>query len=338
MKQKHMKKIHFSLFFAAILILNAVSLNARGKSNDDGVSIGATIYNFGDNFMNGVVAPALKQYAMENKANLDIVDSENQQAKQNDQIDIFINKGVKVLAVNLVDPASASTIIKKAKSANIPLIFYNKEPTEPGVMATYDKVWYVGTNSAESGMLQGEMIAKDWKANPAWDLNGDGVMQYVMLKGEPGHPDAEARTKESVVSIKATGINAEELALQADPTWSTQFGNDTMAAWLTSSFGDSIELVIANNDGMAFGAITAMDSAGVSLPIYGVDALEQARQLIKEGKMSGTVLNDGKNQALAVIQLAVNVAMGKQPTEGTNWKLESDGTKAVRVPYVAVTK
>ncbi len=337
-KSKSMRKIYFSLFFAAILLLNAISINARGNSNNDGVSIGATIYNFGDNFMNGVVAPALKQYSAENNANLDIVDSENQQAKQNDQIDIFINKGVKVLAVNLVDPASASTIIKKAKSAGIPLIFYNKEPTEPGIMNTYDKVWYVGTNSAESGILQGEMIVKDWKANSGWDINGDGVMQYVMLKGEPGHPDAEARTTESVASIKAAGINVEELALQADPTWSTQFGNDTMAAWLTSSFGNNIELVIANNDGMAFGAITAMESAGVSLPIYGVDALEQARQLIKEGKMSGTVLNDGKNQALAVIQLAVNVAMGKQPTEGTRWKLESDGTKSVRVPYVAVTK
>ncbi len=333
-----MKKTHFALVAAVILLLNMVSLSARGSSSSDGVTIGATIYNFGDNFMNGVVAPALKTYAKENQVSLTIVDSENQQAKQNDQVDIFINKGVQILAINLVDPASARTIIEKAKEADIPLIFFNKEPTEVGVMGIYDKVWYVGTNSAESGILQGEMIANDWKANPSWDLNGDGVMQYVLLKGEPGHPDAEARTKESVASIRRMGIRVQELALQADPTWSTQFGNDTMAAWLTSSFGNQIEVVIANNDGMAFGAITAMASAGISLPIYGVDALEQARQLIKEGKMSGTVLNDGVNQARAVIELAVNIAKGKNPTEGTAWVLESDGSKAVRVPYVAVTK
>ena len=332
-----MKKFRFSLFVTFALILSAVSLSARGSSSG-GVNIGATIYNFGDNFMNGVVVPALKKYAAENQASLTIVDSENQQAKQNDQIDIFINKGVKVLAVNLVDPASARTIIEKAKAAGTPLILYNKEPTEAGVMGLYDKVWYVGTNSAESGVLQGQMIANDWKANPKWDRNGDGVMQYVMLKGEPGHPDAEARTKESIVSIEAAGIPVQQLALQADPTWSTQFGNDTMAAWLTSSFGDEIEMVIANNDGMAFGAITAMNSAGVSLPIYGVDALEQALQLIKEGKMNGTVLNDGYNQARAVIELAMNVAQGKAPTTGTEWKLETDGSKAVRVPYVAVTE
>ena len=325
----------YGLLATAVMIIGAISLTARGSSSGGGINIGATIYNFGDNFMNGVVNPALKEYAAKNKANLTIVDSENQQAKQNDQVDIFINKGVQVLAINLVDPASARTIVDKAKRAGIPLIFYNKEPTEAGIMGTYDKVWYVGTNSAESGILQGEMIAKDWKAHSAWDRNGDGVMQYVMLKGEPGHPDAEARTKESVASIKAAGIKVEELALQADPTWSTQFGNDTMAAWLTSSFGDKIEMVIANNDGMAFGAITAMDSAGVRLPIYGVDALEQAKQLIKEGKMNGTVLNDGKGQARAVIELAVNIAQGKAPAEGTNWKIETQ-TKAVRVPYVAV--
>ena len=329
-----MKKCIFSLVLAS-LIINAATLAARGSSSD-GVSIGATIYNFGDNFMNGIVSPALKDYAAQNEANLTIVDSENQQAKQNDQIDIFINKGMNVLAVNLVDPASARTIIAKAKTADIPLILYNKEPTEAGVMSSYDKVWYVGTNSAESGILQGQMIATDWKANPKWDRNQDGVMQYVMLKGEPGHPDAEARTRESIRAIQAEGIAVQELALQADPNWSTQFGNDTMAAWLTSSFGEQIEMVIANNDGMAFGAITAMDSAGFRLPIYGVDALEQALQLIKEGKMNGTILNDGKNQARAVIELAMNVAMGKPPTEGTMWKL--DGSKAIRVPYVAVTE
>ena len=329
-----MKKCIFSLVLAS-LIINAATLAARGSSSD-GVSIGATIYNFGDNFMNGIVSPALKDYAAQNEANLTIVDSENQQAKQNDQIDIFINKGMNVLAVNLVDPASARTIIAKAKAADIPLILYNKEPTEAGVMSSYDKVWYVGTNSAESGILQGQMIATDWKANPKWDRNQDGVMQYVMLKGEPGHPDAEARTRESIRAIQAEGIAVQELALQADPNWSTQFGNDTMAAWLTSSFGEQIEMVIANNDGMAFGAITAMDSAGFRLPIYGVDALEQALQLIKEGKMNGTILNDGKNQARAVIELAMNVAMGKPPTEGTMWKL--DGSKAIRVPYVAVTE
>jgi methyl-galactoside transport system substrate-binding protein len=298
------------------------------------IVIGANIYNFGDNFMNGVVSPALKEYADAAGVKINIVDSENQQNKLNDQVDIFIGQGVDILAINLVDPASASTIIQKAKEANIPLILFNKEATEEGAMAMYDKVWYVGTASADAGIIQGDMMVADWKANAKWDKNGDGKVQYVLLKGEPGHPDAEARTEYSVKAFDDAGIPVEELAMQPDPNWSTDGGNDKMATWL-ASFGDSIELVICNNDGMAFGAINAMKEQGVSIPVYGVDALEQALNHIAEGEMNGTVLNDGKNQAKAVIDLSLNVANGKDPIEGTSWTL--DDVKAVRVPYVAVT-
>lgn len=331
-----MKKM--TLLVAALVALALFAGIFTGCKKDDGVTtIGANIYSFQDNFMNGVIKPELESYAEGKGVEIDIVDSEGQQAKLNDQVDVFITKGVDVLAINLVDPASARAIIEKAKKADIPLILFNKEATEAGAMGIYDKVWYVGTNSAESGIIQGEMMVADWKANPEWDKNGDGTVQYVMLKGEPGHPDAEARTLESVKAFVDAGIAVEKLAEEADPNWSTTHGNDKMAAWLTSAFGGDIELVICNNDGMAFGAINALKAAKVELPLYGVDALAQALQHIADGEMNGTVLNDGVNQARATLDLAINAAMGKEVLAGNGWKLDTDGTKAVRVPYVAVT-
>ncbi|WZL80407.1 galactose/glucose ABC transporter substrate-binding protein MglB [Vallitaleaceae bacterium 9-2] len=299
------------------------------------ITIGANIYNFADNFMNGVVSPALKEHAGAAGITINIVDSENQQNKLNDQVDIFIGQGVDILAINLVDPASAGTIIQKAKDADIPLILFNKEATEEGIMDTYDKVWYVGTASKDAGIIQGEMMVSDWQANPEWDKNGDGTVQYVLLKGEPGHPDAEARTEYSVKAFDEAGIAVEELAMQPDPKWSTDGGYDKMTTWL-ASYGDSIELVICNNDGMAFGAINAMKEQGVEIPVYGVDALAQALNHVADDEMNGTVLNDGNNQAKAVIDLAANIANGKDPIADTEWTL--DEVKAVRVPYVAVTK
>ena len=327
------------LVFAIVLMAVPGALFANGGSDaaDDSIVIGANIYSFADNFMNGVMKPELESYAALKGAEITIVDSEGQQAKLNDQVDVFITKGVDVLAINLVDPASATSIIDKAAAADIPLILFNKEATEAGAMTSYDKVWYVGTNSAESGIIQGEMMVADWKANPDWDKNGDGTVQYVMLKGEPGHPDAEARTKYSVQAFVDAGIDVEQLALEADPNWSTQHGNDKMQAWLTSSFGGDIELVICNNDGMAFGAINALKAAGVELPLYGVDALDQALTHIADGEMNGTVLNDGVNQARATIDLAVNAAKGVDVLAGTDWTIDSPETKAVRVAYVAVT-
>lgn len=311
-----------------------------GCQQDDGViTIGANIYTFNDNFMNGVVRPELERYAEEKGVELDLVDSEGSQATLNNQVDTFISKKVDVLAINLVDPAAAGAIIEKAKDADIPLILFNKEATVDGVMDDYDKVWYVGTDSAEAGIIQGEMMVSDWNANADWDRNGDGTVDYVLLKGEPGHPDAEARTLEAVKAFTDAGIAVNELALQPSTQWSTADANNTMATWLDTAWANEIELVICNNDGMAFGAIQAMATKGVDIPVYGVDALEEALAKIGTGEMNGTVLNDGVNQARATLDLAINAAQGNDVLEGTDWVLDSPtGTKAVRVAYVAVTE
>ena len=328
-----MKKV-LTLAIVALLALTLTACN----SDDGTITIGANIYTYNDNFMNGVVRPELERYAEEKGVELDMVDSEGDQAKLNDQVDVFIDKGVDVLAINLVDPAAAGNIIEKAKDAGIPLILFNKEATEAGIMDTYDKVWYVGTDSAEAGIIQGEMMVADWQANAAWDLNEDGIVQYVLLKGEPGHPDAEARTLESVKAFTDAGIQVEELALAASPTWSTADAKNTMDAWLTSVFSTDIELVICNNDGMSFGAVNSMQAASFDLPVYGVDALDQALTMIGDGELNGTVLNDGVNQARATIDLAINAANGDDIVAGTDWVIDSaTGTKAVRVAYVAVT-
>lgn len=299
-------------------------------------SIGVTIYKFDDNFMS-FVRRAIETNA-EEKAELNLNDSQNDQAKQNEQIEMMISKGVDSLAVNLVDPQAASTIISKAKKEDLPVVFFNKEPSADD-MASYDKCWYVGTTSAESGIIQGELITESWKAHPEWDKNGDGKMQYVLLKGEPGHPDAEARTKYSVDTIVENGIEVEELELQT-AMWDTAKAKDLMDAWV-SKHGDGIEYVICNNDAMAIGAISSLQAEGYFsgdkfMPIVGVDAIPDALVRIEEGTLVGSVLNDAANQGKATVDLALNVAKGKDPLEGTEWKL--DDSKAVRVPYVSITK
>ncbi len=299
--------------------------------------IGVTIYKYDDNFMSFVRQNIEK--AAEGKAQLIMNDSQNDQAKQNDQVDAMIAKGVKALAINLVDPGAAPAIADKAKAAGIPVIFFNKEYPEGTDKVGYDSAWYVGTSSAEAGVIQGELMADAWKANASWDTNGDGKMQYVMLMGEPGHPDAEARTKESIATVEASGIGVQELAKQTG-MWDAAKGKELMETWL-AAHGEKIEMVVCNNDGMALGAVEALKAAGYFtgdkfMPVVGVDAIPEALDLISKGQMAGTVLNDADNQGRATIELAINAALGKDVLEGTSWVL--DATRAVRVPYVAVTK
>lgn len=298
-------------------------------------TVGVTIYKFDDNFMS-FVRRAIEKSA-EGKAELVLNDSQNNQSTQNEQVDMMISKGVKSLAINLVDPQAAPTIVSKAKAANLPVVFFNKEPNAD-VLKSYDKCWYVGTTSAESGIIQGKLIVDAWKANAKWDKNGDGKIQYVLLKGEPGHPDAEARTKYSIDEVVNSGLQVEQLELQTG-MWDSVKGKELMDAWI-AKHGDKIEFVVCNNDAMALGAISSLKGNGYFtgdkfMPVVGVDAIPDALEQIKGGLMVGTVLNDAKNQGQATSDLAINVANGKDPLDGTQWKF--DENKAVRVPYVAVT-
>jgi len=299
-----------------------------------GNKIGVTVYKYDDNFM-AIVRQNMETMSKDMGVELSMADSQNNQSTQNDQVDVFISKNMDAYAINLVDPAAAKTVLDKIKAAGKPVVFYNKEP-DAATLASYDKAYYVGTDSKESGVIQGALIADEWKAHPEWDLNKDGKISYVMLKGEPGHPDAEARTEWSVKTLVEKGFGTEELHKDT-AMWDTAQAKDKMDAWISGPNKDKIEVVIANNDGMAFGAIESLKAAGKSkIPVFGIDALPEALVKIESGELAGTVLNDAKNQAKATLDLAKNLAAGKDPLDGTSWKL--DDKKAVRVPYVGVNK
>lgn len=335
--EDRLKKL-LALLIASTVVLAAcggAGTSQSGSGTGGKPTIGVTIYKYDDNFMSFVRRAIQKN---EDKAELLMNDSQNDQGKQNEQVDTMISKGVKALAINLVNPQGAATIIAKAKAAKLPVVFFNKEPSQAD-LKSYDKAWYVGTTSAESGVMMGQIIIDSWKANKAWDKNGDGKIQYVMLKGEPGHPDAEARTKFSIDTVVAAGIGVEKLEEQTG-MWDSVKGKELLDAWL-AKHGDKIEYVVANNDAMALGAIQSLKANGYFkdgkfMPVVAVDAIPDALTQIKEGTLVGSVLNDAKNQGQATFDLALNVAQGKGPIDGTKWKLGDD--KAVRVPYLAITK
>ena len=317
----------------AILSAIALAVGFATAAQAADTRIGVTIYKYDDNFMSLMRKEINKEAKALNDVELLMNDSQNAQSIQNDQVDVLLSKGVKALAINLVDPAAAPTIIGKAKPDNIPVIFFNKDPGAKAI-GSYEHAYYVGTDPKESGIIQGDLIAKQWKANPALDLNKDGKIQYVLLKGEPGHPDAEARTKYVVEQLNAKGIQTEQLCIDTG-MWDAAMAKDKVDAWLSSSKANEIEVIISNNDGMAMGALEAARAHGKQLPIFGVDALPEVLQLIKKGEIAGTVLNDGVNQGKAVVNLANNLSHGKPATEGTKWELKD---RVVRIPYVGVDK
>ena len=191
------------------------------------------------------------------------------------------------------------------------------------------------------------------------DLNGDGVISYVMFKGQEGNAEAEARTQFGVEDANAvlTAAGKPELAYyNASATdkylvdqggkWSAQAANDYMATILpeySEANGNMVELIICNNDGMAEGAVSALQGAGYNtgdgktIPVFGVDATDSAKQLINEGKMTGTIKQDAEGMASTILNLVSSVQGGGELMDNTSSFNVDEGVAKIRVPYATYT-
>ncbi|MDE7171975.1 MAG: galactose ABC transporter substrate-binding protein [Oscillospiraceae bacterium] len=326
-----MKKI-IALLLSALMVMCLFA--GCGKKADDGKNsggdgekgtIGVCIYKFDDAFMT-TYRNSLQKILEDKGYKVSVVDGNNDQAKQNEQINTFISQGVQALIINPVMTSAADQIISTVKDAGIPTVLINREPTAEQ-MAAYDKLVYVGCDAAQSGTFQGELILDT--ANKG-DINGDGKVSYIMIQGDPENIDAQLRTEYSVKALKDAGVEVEQLNLTRGD-WDRNRGQEIAANDL-AQFGDQIEVIFCNNDDMAIGALQAIQAAGrkVNEDIYlvGVDALDAALNEVKNGNMTGTVLNDAVGQATEAVN-QMEKLLG-----GTTYK---SGEQSVYVPYVKVT-
>ena len=318
-----MKKL-LSVLLALLMVFALVGCKTETvEEGPEQVKIGCTIYKFDDTFMTGYrnlmanYVDILNEEAGYEKYVLDIQDGKGDQAEQTNQIDTFITQGYDVLIINLVQSSGAATIIDKCAEAGIPAIFINREPSAEDMKLHSDdeyagKFCYVGADAKESGRMQGEIIA----ALPdKGDLDGDGVLQYIMLVGDPENVDAEYRTQYSIEQyVESSGLQVECLFQQVG-NWQTSEGQELTANAL-AQFGDEIEVVFANNDDMGAGALTSIQAAGrtVGEDIYlvAVDANDYAIVDELDGTFTGTVLNDGIGQAHTAVDCAIKAAGGEK--------------------------
>ena len=282
--------------------------------------VGVAIYQYNDNFMT-LYRQEIEAYfkTLETdtvKYNITMVDSKNDMGEQTNQIDTFITQGMDVIILNLVQTSSAEVLIDKVVGAGIPLILINREPLGDNGDESYEGiinnagVCYVGADARQSGTYQGEIVlALDNKG----DINGDGVVNYVMVVGDPENPDAQYRTEYSIKAMTDAGV-AVNCLVQNVGNWDQTKGQEIVAAAL-AQFGDEIEVVFCNNDGMALGAFAAIEAAGrvVGEDIYllGVDALTECQEMVQAGTMTGTVLNDHIGQSHAAVDAAVAALNGE---------------------------
>lgn len=352
MKTKRLSFLLALLFIMSVCALSGCS--ARREASD----VHVFYYTYSDPYISTVRA-ALDEKLKDAGIKFQDYDSNNSQTTQTEQVQTAITKGAKLLIVNIVTTGSddaASGIVALAKNAGIPVIFFNREVSDT-VVNSYDKCVFVGTDAAEAGYLQGDMVGDYVVENyERIDLNGDGKISYVMFMGEKGNNEAIYRTQYSVENadkkLTAAGkpslvfydaANTDRYLLDREGKWSAQAANEYMTTILASystSNNNMVELIICNNDGMAEGAISALVSAGynkggdsTTIPVFGVDATSAARELIRAGKMAGTIKQDAAGMADAIEEIAENVLESKSLLDGMDDYTVDSGVAKVRISY-----
>ena len=340
------------------------------------LKVGVFYYTFADTYISSV-RTALDAQLDSLGVTYNNFDGNNNQTTQNEQIQTAVTDGYNLLVVNMVtsgSPDVANEIISLANGT--PVIFFNRaieaDGEEGTVLNANTNICFIGTDAPEAGHLQGKMVGEYLLANwDAVDLNGDGKISYAMFKGDEANVEAIYRTQYGVEDADAVltaagkpaleyfdASNASKYQVDLGGAWSAQAALDYMNTNLSQyneANSNMIELIICNNDNMAEGAISALEAAGyntgaegaTTIPVFGVDATDAAKELIAAGKMTGTVKQDAEGMAVAIASVVKAAGEGTAmadavaATAGTNAEMYSiaDGiANKLFVAYAAYTK
>lgn len=232
-----------------------------------------------------------------------------------------------------------------------------------------ENTYYVGFDANQGAELQGTMILDYIKANiEGLDRNGDGIIGYVLAIGDIGHNDSIARTrgvrsalgtavevdgvidstpvgtnidgtstyvKDGTLEIDGTTYIVRELASQemknsAGATWDAATAGNAIGTW-ASSFGDQIDIVASNNDGMGMSMFLAWSKAE-GVPTFGYDANSDAVAAIAEG-YGGTISQHADVQAYLTLRVLRNALDGVDIDTGIGTADEAGNVLSDEVYY-----
>ncbi len=358
---KKVKKV-LALLLAVVMVVGfaacASDKDKEGPKNKGEISV--FYYTFSDAYIS-TVRSSMDKILKDSGYTYNNYDANGNQTTQTEQVQTALAKGASMLIVNVVDTGSndaAQNIVNLAKAKNVPVIFFNRS-VDQSVIESYDKCVFVGTDYEQAGHMQGKMVGEYLVKNyDKLDLNKDGKISYVMFKGQEGNMEAIARTQYAVEDANAVlkeagkpeiefydAANKNKYLVDQDGLWSSAAATNYMSTALaqyTEANKNMIELVIANNDEMALGAISALQTAGYNkeggtfIPVFGVDATDAAKSAIKAGTMVGTIKQDAEGMATAITTIMKNFLNGTSTFDGIDSK-NVVGTWRVNIPYSAFT-
>ncbi|MDR3598145.1 galactose ABC transporter substrate-binding protein [Clostridium sp.] len=338
-----MKKLKSIRNFIIVLVIISSMLTCCGAKNLSAISnietrspvkVGVLVYS--DDAFSSLIAKSLEdiQKENENKVEFAIFNAKGNPAIESQILTTMFNNNYNLILANIageITPELIENSINNSKQKNIPMVLFNTTPAKLDLVKGYSKSLFVNDDSKQSGILQGKMIANAWNTDKStMDKNSDNIMQYIMIKGESESVLTDERTKYSILTINESGIETEEIA-SVNANWDKELAKSIIEQ-LFLKYGNKIEVIIANNDAMAIGAVEALQQYGYNMgdkaktiPIYGINGRPEAQELIKKGFMAGSIPQNPRAYADAIYTIGMNLVSGNNPLEGTNYKFDETG-------------
>ncbi len=339
-----------SFIIVSILLLHGIKNTTYASSNlttQNPIKVGVFLVDL-TNIFNSDLKNSLEelQKENENKIHFTFFDGKANQSVQNDDISKELNSDLDVFVVSPIssNESEISNNLNKIVRAKHPLIvFFPTTPSLTKIVKTYPSSVIIVGDTEQGGTLEGNILANEWKSHKdTLDKNKDDIMQYIMLKGPPDNFLTLGRSKYTIRALNDAKIKTKEL-FSTFCNWQRECAKTAIETEFLT-FDDKIEAIISNNDNMAIGAIEALQKYGFNLgdnskyiPVVGLGGVSEAKNLVNQGFMTGTVVQDSKLHAKAIYDVAVNLASGRDPILNTNYKFDETGI-TIKIPYYEYVK
>ncbi|MCX4759771.1 substrate-binding domain-containing protein [Streptomyces sp. NBC_01275] len=309
---------------AALLALPLAACGADHGKDADGFTVGLLLPSRAVPRWEHADRPLIEEQLKKRcpACTLEYANAENDATRQRQQMVTMITKGAEVLILDAADTRALRSSIQEARRAGVPVVAYDR-------LAEGPIAGFVGFDGRQVGRLQGEGLLRAMDA-----ANPGRVGTVVMLNGDPTSPNA-AWYRNGTLSVIAGKVRIGRSYDVQD--WSTQNAHVAMSAAIAALGPDGIDGVLAANDSIAAGAVSALKAAGVTdlPPVTGQDAdLDAVRRLVN-GEQYMTVYKSFRQEAAAVAAMAVAVGRGGDARDTATTTIDSPTAR--RVPAVLLT-
>ncbi len=194
--------------------------------------------------------------------------------------------------------ATCDPVIERAIEVGIPIVVLNSKTSNTDELATA----FVGSNDVEAGEIMANYVIEKFP---------DGAKTFH-LQGVLGNSAAIDRTA-GIHNILDSKTDKYPIVAELTAEWNREKATKIVEDWIQMYGADGINAIVCDNDDMSIGAALVCDNYGISdqVEIIGIDAIDDARAMVKEGTLDATVLQDVATQGQIGAQFAVKLANGE---------------------------